>query len=266
VPIGDNGLYPLDVTVGDDVSLNSNAYVVEIEIRKAEAPAVEESADELALAREATEEVVADSQSGVYDLEEDDDVQVQAPPPVIPPVVIPKNAPPRKNVPITVIAYEDPESMFLREEPSLRKMEFGKKGDMGMGFSGDMVYPDEWKQKFESDSATLAAEKNGTLKGRRRLQAVDQIQFYLKKPNKNKLERISKDDIMFIGLDPNKLTMKLKFARPELVSLGSQSDPDEIVMKFAKDFVLNDVNGNSLVFDSGETTADSIDMNIPLQT
>ena len=58
----------------------------------------------------------------------------------------------------------------------------------------------------------------------------------------------------------------MDFKRPELVSLSSQSEYDEIIMKFANDLVLNDKDGNSLVFDDGVTSEDSVDLAIPVQT
>jgi len=39
-----------------------------------------------------------------------------------------------------------------------------------------------------------------------------------------------------------------------------------MTIKFDKAFVLNDKEGNSLVFDDGTTLEDSVDMTIPLQT
>lgn len=60
--------------------------------------------------------------------------------------------------------------------------------------------------------------------------------------------------------------MKLDFKNPELISMSSQSDSDQIIIKFEKTLVLNDVNGNSLVFDDGSNKADSIDFGLPVQT
>jgi hypothetical protein len=89
--------------------------------------------------------------------EEEDDVEVIAPPPPLPPVVIVKapdgRIPPRKNVPIEVVEYEGAEDMFVREEPTINGMLVGKKGDVGLGFSGAMDYPSDWTAKYEADSA-----------------------------------------------------------------------------------------------------------------
>jgi len=80
------------------------------------------------------------------------------------------------------------------------------------------------------------------------------------------LIEVSSDQIIFTSLDPTELSLRLEFLRPELVSLSSQSESDQIIMKFAKDFVLNDKKGNSLVFDDGLTGDDTIDLSVPLQT
>ena len=120
-----------------------------------------------------------------------------------------------------MVEYDDLEDLFLRTEPTMRAIEFGKKGDLGMVFSSNMIYPDAWTEKMASDTAILAAEANGTLVGRRRLQTIDQIKFFVLKPNKNLPEEVSSDDLVITSLDPRKLGMKLKFARPDLVSLTS---------------------------------------------
>ena len=40
-------------------------------------------------------------------------------------------------------------------------MTIGKKGEMGINFSNDMVFPNSWKNKFERDSKIIQAEKAG---------------------------------------------------------------------------------------------------------
>ena len=49
------------------------------------------------------------------------------------------------------------------------------------------------------------------------------------------------------------------------MSLSSQNEPDEMIIKFDKTLIINDVDGNSLVFDNGEPKDDSIDFTIPVQ-
>jgi len=72
------------------------------------------------------------------------------------------------------------------------------------------------------------------------------------------------DQLILTGLDPKKLSIKLDFKKPELVSMSSQSESDQIIIKWRKDFVLNDVNGNSLVLDDGLNTDDSVDVSLPI--
>jgi len=66
------------------------------------------------------------------------------------------------------------------------------------------------------------------------------------------------------GLEPTKISLKLGFANPAAMSMSSQTDSDTLVIKFDKNLVLNDVDGNSLVFDSGTTNDGSIDFGVPI--
>ena len=74
----------------------------------------------------------------------------------------------RKDAPVILVEYENQEDLFVREEPTLRKMEVGKEGELDINFSSDMAFPDEWQSKLESDSDTLAQEEAGTANRRRR--------------------------------------------------------------------------------------------------
>lgn len=63
-------------------------------------------------------------------------------------------------------------------------MEVGKEGELDINFSSDMVFPDEWTAKLQSDTDTLAKEEAGAVRRRRRrLQEIDEIKFYIKRPN-----------------------------------------------------------------------------------
>jgi len=70
-------------------------------------------------------------------------------------------------------------------------MVVGKAGEFDMGFSGDMAYPDEWSSKLSSDTDTMASEADGTLVGRRRLQAINGLKFYVQKAGRSSPEEIS---------------------------------------------------------------------------
>ena len=74
------------------------------------------------------------------------------------------------------------------------------------------------------------------------------------------------DSILFLSsINPKKLEIKVMFPNPELVSLSSQTEPDNMVIKFSKDLILNDKDGNSMVFDTGFNSPNSIDYSIPIQ-
>jgi hypothetical protein len=64
-------------------------------------------------------------------------------------------------VPVDIVAYENEEDLFIANAPTVRKITVGKKGEMTMAFSGDMVFPDEWNEKAASDTETLQLEAQG---------------------------------------------------------------------------------------------------------
>lgn len=69
-----------------------------------------------------------------------------------------------------------------------------------------------------------------------------------------------------MGLDPTQVKIKIEFADPELISMSSQSQTDELVLGFSKDLVLIDKRGRSVVLDVGEASGQSsIDFSIPIQ-
>jgi len=111
----------------------------------------------------------------VYELysAEEDDIVVKAIPASIPALFVLKGVTgeliTRKNEPLTIVEYEEVGDLFVRVEPTLRKIQIDKEGNMSMGFSNEMVFPYSWQDKLQSDTATLEMEANGTLVGRRRL-------------------------------------------------------------------------------------------------
>jgi hypothetical protein len=54
------------------------------------------------------------------------------------------------------------------------------------------------------------------------------------------------------------------FSNPELISMSSQSENDQLVIGFSKDLVLVDKKGRSVVLDLGEVNKDKIDFKIPI--
>ena len=178
---------------------------------------------------------------------------------------IPKR-PPRQNQPITVMEYASPVEMFEKIEPTLRKVLINKEGTLGMDFSNDMVFPENWMAMhmdyLESTNQTDALEK-----ARRRLvgEAQPFIRTFLKNAVTGVEVEIENDGMEIVTLDPNKLETKIKFKNPGTVSLSSQNEQDELIIKFDNSLIINDVDGNSLVFDNGEPTEDSVNFNIPVQ-
>jgi hypothetical protein len=46
---------------------------------------------------------------------------------------------------------EKPEDVFVRENPSLRKMAINKNGKLSINFSKKMKYPTSWESMMKSD-------------------------------------------------------------------------------------------------------------------
>jgi hypothetical protein len=62
------------------------------------------------------------------------------------------------------------------------------------------------------------------------------------------------------------LEFKIQFPEPEIISLGSQNERDELVIRFSKDLELKDTEGLPLVFDFGyqNPTLKTVDFSIPI--
>ena len=54
-------------------------------------------------------------------------------------------------MPIEVVTYSNPNDLFVKTEPTIRIIAMGKKGELELSFSNDMVWPDEWQEKFKTD-------------------------------------------------------------------------------------------------------------------
>ena len=80
---------------------------------------------------------------------------------------IPKR-PPRQNQPITVMEYASPVEMFEKIEPTLRKVLINKEGTLGMDFSNDMVFPENW-MAMHMDYLESTNQTDKLEKARRRL-------------------------------------------------------------------------------------------------
>ena len=73
-----------------------------------------------------------------------------AQPPSVPNVVIDANQlnnvkrPPRQNQPVVVTTYNNPVERFEKVEPTLNRIAIDKAGVLGLDFSNDMVFPENW--------------------------------------------------------------------------------------------------------------------------
>lgn len=73
--------------------------------------------------------------------------------------------PPRKNMPVEVVAYDDPEDLFTRQEPTISRMSMSNTGMLTIDFSHNMHMLHLWeiKQKrdeeFFKNNTTLTAKQ-----------------------------------------------------------------------------------------------------------
>lgn len=74
------------------------------------------------------------------------------------------------------------------------------------------------------------------------------------------------DKIELTSLEAKSVTFKIKFSDPESISLGSYSLNDNLKIGFAKDLVLYNKAGRSVVLDQGDPTLPNLIMvNLPIQ-
>ena len=155
----------------------------------------------------------------------DEDVVNPPPKPFIPPTMVVKNddgsIPPRKNMPVDVVEYEDEGDLFVAVEPTVRKMTVGKTGDMGINFSSGMVYPEEWIEKAASDAETLQKEAEGQSRRLRKLRMAKGLKLNMHQAGKNYPKEIDPNAIIFTSINnTRKLEVKVEFDNPGLVSLS----------------------------------------------
>lgn len=90
------------------------------------------------------------------------------------------------------------------------------------------------------------------------------VKLYMKRAGVLVERRVKSNQILLKGLDPKKIEMKILFRNPSTVSLSSQSELDNMVVKLSKRMILNDLNGNSLVMDKGVARKNNIEIDIPV--
>ena len=120
-----------------------------------------------------------------------------------------------------------------------------------------MAFPLSWKLKNENDVSPPGSKQ-------RRLVELEFIDVFYRQAGSPHEILLDDSVIMLTGLEGTKMEIKINFDSPELLSLSDQNEQDEIFVRFAPDFVLNDEDGNSLTLDFGETIEDGIIIRIPI--
>ena len=91
------------------------------------------------------------------------------------------------------------------------------------------------------------------------------VKLYMKQAGRLVEKKLKGNQILLKDLTSKKIEIKILFDKPETVSLSSQSDLDNMVVKLSKRMILNDLEGNSLVMDKGEAIKNNIEIAIPVQ-
>jgi len=110
-------------------------------------------------------------------------------------------------------------------------------GNLGMKFSSEMDWPDNWVSQAETDGRILRNRRLGA--------DMPLIQVGIEK--EGVFQSLGPDAVLIASLEPDNIKFKINFENPEILGLGSQFSPDQLVVKFPETLVLNDKSGNSLV-------------------
>lgn len=121
-----------------------------------------------------------------------------------------------------------------------------------MAFSNEMDWPDNWVASFEATS-------------RRRLGADMPFLMVGTEDSEGVFHSLGPDAVVITNLDPKNLGIKINFENPEILSLGSQFSPDQLVIKFPNNLVLSDKAGNSLILNNGAVGKNSVDIKLNIQ-
>ena len=99
----------------------------------------------------------------------------------------------------------------------------------------------------------------------RKLRGVRGLGFAKRSAGKSAEEGVGSDNILIERFGEKVVQFKILFENPAFISLGSQTDLDQMVLKFDKNFTLNDIHGNSLVMDMGDATPEGLQVEVPIQ-
>jgi len=135
----------------------------------------EDSGVDSGVPEEEEEEVAVEEEKEIPAVEivkEEDNYESVPAVPKIPPVLVFRapgapRPPPRKNVPVAIVEYNNLADKFAKTEPTLRKTDMNKKGTVGMKFSEPMEFPEAWVSKFENDKQFSTSATGRRLGGRK---------------------------------------------------------------------------------------------------
>jgi len=153
-------------------------------------------------------------------------------------IALTSDAPARVNQPVAIVNYEEgSDAELTRPEPSISGLAMDDEGNLGMKFSSEMDWPDNWVSQAETDGRILRNRRLGA--------DMPLIQVGIEK--EGVFQSLGPDAVLIASLEPDNIKFKINFENPEILGLGSQFSPDQLVVKFPETLVLNDKSGNSLV-------------------
>jgi len=171
------------------------------------------------------------------------------------PIVLTRDVEVRIDQPVAVVEYGNLEEEFVREEPIVNEMKMDAEGNLQMSFSNDMDWPENWVSKA-GETRNLQARE---LAGPQPFIALGILNA------DGVFTDMGDNAITITSMDPKNMDMKLNFENPEVMSLGSQFSPDQLVIQFPKDLVLVDKTGKSLILAGGEFGEGSVDLKLDIQ-
>jgi hypothetical protein len=129
-----------------------------------------------------------------------------------------------------------------------------EEGNLGMKFSTEMDWPDNWVSQAETDARILRNRRLGNE------QPLPMIGI----ERDGVFEALSKDAVQIASLEPDNIKFKINFENPEILGLGDQFNPDLLTIKFPDTLVLNDKSGNSLVMSNAQRGDSSVDLKLKI--
>jgi len=127
-------------------------------------------------------------------------------------------APPRINQPVAIVKFDpNSDAETTSVQPSISQLKMDEEGNLGMKFSSEMAWPDNWVAQAESDGRRLR---------RMRRLSGDQPLIMIGMEVDGVFESLGKDAVSIASLEPDNIKFKINFENPEILGLGSQFSPD----------------------------------------